>query len=63
MRIPLSWLKSHVDLPETLTPEQIGDTLVSLGFEVEELHRLDNVTGPLVVGRVVRIEELTEFKK
>jgi len=63
VRISLNWLKSHVDLPETVTPEQIGDTLVTLGFEVEELHSLDNVSGSLVVGRVVRIEELTEFKK
>jgi phenylalanyl-tRNA synthetase beta chain len=63
VRIPLSWLKSHVDLPESVTPQEIAETLVSLGFEVEELRALDDVTGPLVVGRVVEIEELAEFKK
>ncbi|TCO53188.1 phenylalanine--tRNA ligase subunit beta [Actinocrispum wychmicini] len=63
MRIPLSWLKSHVDLPESLTPQEIAASLVSLGVEVDELRALDDVTGPLVIGRVVRIEELTEFKK
>ncbi|MEV4320423.1 phenylalanine--tRNA ligase subunit beta [Actinocrispum sp. NPDC049592] len=63
MRIPLSWLRSHVDLPDSVTPQQIAETLIGLGFEVEDLSALDDVTGPLVVGRVVAIEELTEFKK
>jgi phenylalanyl-tRNA synthetase beta chain len=63
VRIPLSWLKSYVDLPDSLTPQQIADALVSLGHEVEGLHSLDEVTGPLLVGRVVQIEELTEYKK
>ena len=34
-----------------------------LGLEVEEIHRPAEVTGPLVVGRVLEIEELTGFKK
>ena len=33
------------------------------GLEVEEIHRPEQVTGPLVVGRVLEIEELTGFKK
>src|SRR5699024_1655525 len=38
--------------------------LVDTGLEVEEVHDLrEQVSGPLVVGRVVSIEELTEFKK
>jgi phenylalanyl-tRNA synthetase beta chain len=63
VKIPLSWLKSYVDVPDSLTPEQISEALVSLGFEVEDMRALDDVTGPLVVGRVVQIEELAEFKK
>jgi phenylalanyl-tRNA synthetase beta chain len=63
VRIPLSWLTSHVSLPTPLTPEQIADALVRLGFEVEDVQPVGDVTGPLVVGRVVEIEVLTEFKK
>jgi phenylalanyl-tRNA synthetase beta chain len=63
VKIPLSWLKAYVDLPDSLTPVQISEALVSLGFEVEDMRALDDVTGPLVVGRVVQIDELTDFKK
>jgi phenylalanyl-tRNA synthetase beta chain len=63
VKLPLSWLKSYVDVPDSLTPQEISEALVNLGFEVEELRSLDEVTGPLVVGRVVQVEELTEFKK
>ena len=42
----------------------VDAALVECGLEVEEVVDLgDNVTGPLVVGRVSSIEELTEFKK
>ncbi len=34
-----------------------------LGVEVDGVHHLETVTGPLVAGRVAEIEELTEFKK
>ncbi len=37
--------------------------MVRIGHEVEEILPLGPVTGPLTVGRVVEIEELTEFKK
>ncbi|SMD05551.1 phenylalanine--tRNA ligase subunit beta [Kibdelosporangium aridum] len=63
MKIPLSWLKAYVDLPEGLSSDRISEALVNLGFEVEEMRSLDEVTGPLVVGRVVEIEELKDFKK
>jgi phenylalanyl-tRNA synthetase beta chain len=63
VRIPISWLTSHVTLPVELTPEQIADALVRVGFEVEDLHPVGQVTGPLVVGRVVEFETLTGFKK
>ncbi len=64
MRIPLSWLREYVDIPHDEQPEVIGDRLVSVGLELEEIVRMggDN-SGPVVVGRVLSIEELTEFKK
>ncbi|MCP3804239.1 phenylalanine--tRNA ligase subunit beta [Allokutzneria sp. A3M-2-11 16] len=63
MRIPVSWLADHVALPEGTTPEQIADAFVRVGLEVEEVHHLAGVTGPLVAGLVMEIEELTDFKK
>lgn len=63
MRVPVSWLVDHVELPEDTTPEQVAEAFVRVGLEVEGLHPLGPVTGPLVVGRVEDIEELTGFAK
>ncbi|MBC6450091.1 phenylalanine--tRNA ligase subunit beta [Actinokineospora xionganensis] len=66
MRIPVSWLIQQLQLNEEhrdLTAEQIADAFVRVGMEVEEISTLGPVTGPLVVGRVAEITELTEFKK
>ena len=63
MRIPVSWLAEHLPLPEETTPEDVAEALVRIGHEVEDVERLSGVDGPLVVGLVVEIEELTEFKK
>ncbi|WP_205323833.1 phenylalanine--tRNA ligase subunit beta [Glycomyces sp. YM15] len=64
MRIPVSWLAEYAALPEDLTTEALDAALVEAGLEVEEVEDLrGRVTGPLVVGRVASIEELTEFKK
>ncbi|MEE6310273.1 phenylalanine--tRNA ligase subunit beta [Plantactinospora veratri] len=64
MRIPVSWLREHVDLPAELSPEELDQALVNLGIEVESIVDLrSTVTGSLVVGEVLEIEELTGFKK
>ncbi|WP_236245472.1 phenylalanine--tRNA ligase subunit beta [Streptomyces sp. CC210A] len=64
MRVPLSWLREYVDLPATETGRDVQAKLVSAGLEVETVEQLGaGLTGPLVVGRVLTIEELTEFKK
>ena len=66
MRVPVSWLRDHVALPEgsdTPTVAQIADAFVRAGLEVEAVHQLGPVSGPLVVGRVLEIEELTGFAK
>ncbi|MDA1358256.1 phenylalanine--tRNA ligase subunit beta [Glycomyces luteolus] len=64
MRIPVSWLAEYAALPDDLTTEALDAVLVEAGLEVEEVDDLrGRVTGPLVVGRVASIEELTEFKK
>ncbi|CCH88633.1 Phenylalanyl-tRNA synthetase beta chain [Modestobacter italicus] len=63
MRVPIGWLAEHVDLPAGTTVEELDTAFVRLGLEVEEVHRAPVTTGPLVVGRVLEIEELTGFKK
>ncbi|MGW1890845.1 phenylalanine--tRNA ligase subunit beta [Streptomyces sp. NPDC002004] len=64
MRVPLSWLREYVDLPATETGRDVQAQLISAGLEVESVERLGaDLKGPLAVGRVLTIEELTEFKK
>src|SRR5256714_8565647 len=66
MRVPVSWLRDHVALPEgdaAPTVDQIADAFVRAGLEVEAVHQLGPVSGPLVVGLVTEIEELPGFAK
>ncbi|MCX5364982.1 phenylalanine--tRNA ligase subunit beta [Streptomyces sp. NBC_00124] len=64
MRVPLSWLREYVDLPATETGRDVQAKLISAGLEVESVEHLGaDLKGPLVVGQVLTIEELTEFKK
>ena len=61
MRVLQSWLSEHVaDLPSA---EATGEAFVRVGFEIEEIHPAPEVTGPVKVGRVLEIEELTGLKK
>jgi phenylalanyl-tRNA synthetase beta chain len=62
MRAPLSWLREYADLPSEVTGRELAQRLIEVGLEVETVDVLD-IEGPLVVGRVLAIEELTEFKK
>ncbi|MGC5564420.1 phenylalanine--tRNA ligase subunit beta [Streptomyces sp. FR-108] len=64
MRVPLSWLREYVDLPATETGRDVQAKLVSAGLEVERVEQLGaGLKGPLVVGKVLTIEELEGFKK
>lgn len=64
MRVPLSWLREYVDLPATETGRDVQAKLVAAGLEVETVEQIGaGLTGPLVVGQVLTIEELEGFKK
>ncbi|MBQ0829771.1 phenylalanine--tRNA ligase subunit beta [Streptomyces tagetis] len=64
MRVPLSWLREYVDLPATETGRDVQAKLISAGLEVETVEHLGaDLKGPLVVGRVLTIEELEGFRK
>ena len=58
MRLPLSWLREHVQLPAEAGPREVAAGLIRLGVEVEAVEPVgDDLTGPVVVGRVLSFEE------
>ncbi len=66
MRVPLSWLSADAGLPPDALPAdaaEVGEAFVRVGLELEELAPVGGVTGPVVLGRVQEITELSEFKK
>ncbi|MFD0803066.1 phenylalanine--tRNA ligase subunit beta, partial [Streptomonospora algeriensis] len=64
MRVPVSWLTDYTDLPEGATARDLAEKLIGLGLEVETVDRVGaDISGPIAVGRVQSIEDLTEFKK
>ncbi|EHY88214.1 phenylalanine--tRNA ligase subunit beta [Saccharomonospora azurea] len=63
MKVPASWLREHLELGEDVTTDDIANAFVKLGIEVEGVEVVGEIEGPLVIGRVVEIEELTGFKK
>ncbi len=63
MLIPRSWVNDFVDL-SGISDETIADAFVRVGFEIEAVIKQGaDLTGPLVVARVLAIEELAEHKK
>ena len=66
MQLAQSWL---TEILQQGTPgwskssAEVDEAFVRVGFEIEDITPLPEVTGPLVIGRVTKIEELTEFKK
>ena len=67
MRVPYSWLREVLNVGVAggfdVAPGDVAQTLVRIGHEVEDVITLGPVDGPLTVGRVTAIEELTDFKK
>ena len=64
MRVPVSWLREYVDLPAAVTARDLAAKLIAAGLEVETVDEVGaDITGPIVIGRVTAIEELTGFKK
>lgn len=64
MRAPVTWLREMADLPESVTGRQMAERLISAGLEVEAVEQVGiGLRGDVVIGRVVSVEELTEFRK
>src|SRR6188768_3466866 len=64
MRVPLSWLREFAPIPVGATGREVAERLIALGLEVETVVTIgEGTSGPLVIGQVLEIEVLTEFKK
>ncbi|MFZ2511123.1 MAG: phenylalanine--tRNA ligase subunit beta, partial [Gordonia sp. (in: high G+C Gram-positive bacteria)] len=66
MRLSQSWLTEALragDSGWSASTDEIDAGFVRVGFEIEDVEPFPVTTGPLVVGAVAQIEELTEFKK
>ena len=60
MRVPLSWLRDYVRLPDDLEVEDLTRRLTMIGLKLDYLHLTSHdVTGPLIVGRVLAYESET----
>jgi phenylalanyl-tRNA synthetase beta chain len=65
VRTPLTWLADS-GLPAGVLPTDpaaVGEAFVRVGLELEEIDVLPGVAGPVVVGRVLEVTELSGFKK
>jgi len=64
MRISLSWISELVPIPQGQSGRDVAARLISAGLEVESVENVgEGLSGPIIVGRVLEIEELTDFKK
>ncbi|HZC26574.1 MAG TPA: phenylalanine--tRNA ligase subunit beta [Actinopolymorphaceae bacterium] len=60
MLVPISWLREHVELPDSVSARDVADRLIRAGLEVETVEDVGaDVTGPLLVGRVLSYAEET----
>lgn len=63
MHLSTHWLADTVGLPAGTGTEELTAALLRVGFEVEGVHAVPATEGPLVVGTVSTIQELTGLKK
>jgi phenylalanyl-tRNA synthetase beta chain len=64
VKVPLSWLREFVNISSQLSPSDIEEAFVSVGFEVEGFEIAGSgLSGPLVVGKVLTIENVEGQKK
>ena len=62
MRVPLSWLHAHIELPSA-SAQELADRLTAAGLKVERIDRVGEHISGVVVAAVVDIEEVPGQKK
>jgi phenylalanyl-tRNA synthetase beta chain len=63
MRVPLSWVREHVALPEPVDVTEVARRLTAAGLEVESLESAGHDIRGVVIAQVMSIEELTQTQK
>jgi phenylalanyl-tRNA synthetase beta chain len=63
MRVPISWLRGYAPIPAGTDAADVAQRLTAAGLEVEAVEPAGHDIHGVVVGQVLTIEELTEFKK
>ncbi|MGQ0625521.1 MAG: phenylalanine--tRNA ligase subunit beta [Sporichthyaceae bacterium] len=65
MRAPLSWIREFVpDLPARVSGRQVAERIIAAGLEVETVDSgAPGLSGPLLTGRVVSVDELRESQR
>src|SRR5215471_18169832 len=58
MRVPLSWVREYVALPEPVDTTEVSRRLTAAGLEVESVESVGHDIRGVVVARVLSIEEL-----
>ena len=57
MLISYKWLKQYIDLPDSLTPQELGNSLTLSTVEVEGIHSQANVFEHIVVGVIKKVKK------
>ncbi|MEI6220330.1 MAG: phenylalanine--tRNA ligase subunit beta [Actinomycetes bacterium] len=64
MKVPLSWLREYADISSSISLADIEEAFVAVGFEVDGVEEQgSDLTGPLVVAKVLSIEQVEGQKK
>jgi phenylalanyl-tRNA synthetase beta chain len=63
MRVPMSWLRDYVDLPDDVTSREVADRLTAAGLQVERVDSLGAEISGVVVAKVLEIDAVTGQKK
>ena len=63
MRVPLSWLREYAPVADSVPAAEVARELTAAGLEVETVEAVGDDIRGVVVGQVLDIEELTEYKK
>jgi phenylalanyl-tRNA synthetase beta chain len=63
VRVSQSWLAELLGTDQVPPADDTAEAFVRVGLEIEDVHRAPELTGPLVVGRVLDFEVLTGLKK
>jgi phenylalanyl-tRNA synthetase beta chain len=63
MRVPISWLRAYAPIAAETDAADVARRLTAAGLEVEAVEPAGHDIHGVVVGQVLTVEELTEFKK